>query len=214
MREVRIALAAGLGLLTLAIVVALARSPQSVARSTVPAHAEEDRLTHATKDATFCQGGETLPSGTSAIRLSLGSYVGPRVRVVVYADGRPITSGERGSGWTGRVVSVPVTPVAHTVFDATLCASPHVHDEIVTVFGGPSSKASAARFVGNPPLGGRFCVEDLRPGTRTWASLVPSILAHMGLGRASSGGGIVFVAFMLMAAAVVLASRMLVRELQ
>lgn len=212
MREVRIALAAGLGLLAIAIAVALARSPASVARSTVPANSEEDRLARVTDSATFCQGQETVPSGTSAIRLSLGSFVGPAVRVQVYSDGRQITSGERGSGWTGRVVAVPVVQLSHTVSGATICASLRLRDELVTVFGEASSRALAVRDDGRPQSG-RIYVEDLRPGTRTWASLVPAILAHMGLGRASSGGGIVFIAFALLLAVGVLSARLVLREL-
>jgi hypothetical protein len=211
MREVRIALIAGLALLAVAIAIALARSPMTVARTNGPV-GEEARIGSLDHGATFCQGGEPLPSGVTAIRLSWFAFAGPRVRVVVYAHGRAVTSGERGSGWTGREVTVTVAALRHAVSDTTVCGSFQMKDEALTVFGKPTPRAQAAHD-GPKVLGGRFWIEYLRPGTRSWASLVPSILGHMGLGRASSGPGIVVIALLLLVAVVVLSSRLVLREL-
>ncbi len=211
MREVRIALVAGLTLLVVGIGVALARSPMSVARINGTPKLEE-RIEFATHGATYCQAGELLPAGTSAIRLWLSAYTGPRVRVVVYAGGSAITSGQRESGWTSREVTVPVKPLAHAVADTTVCASFPLHDESLTVFGRETSPAIAAHE-GKRALAGRIWIEYLRPGTRSWMSLLPSTLSHMGFGRASSGPGIVLLALVLLASVVVLASRLVLREL-
>ena len=211
MREVRIALAAGLGLLAVGIVVVLAGSPTSVAHTNGTPE-REARIATVTRGTSFCQVGELLPAGTSAIRLSWFAFSGPRVRVAVYAGGRTITSGEVGSGWTSREVTVPVRPLAHSVAGATVCGSFHMRNENVTVFGEPTPSGEAA-YVGHKRLEGRMWIAYLRSGTRSWASLVPSILGHMELGRASSGPGIVFFALMSLAALVGLACYLVVKEL-
>jgi len=211
MREVRIALVVGLTLLAIAIGVTLARSPMSVAR-TNGTPSQEERIAYTNTSASYCQADELLPSATTAIRLSMFAFSGPRMRVVVYSRGRAITSGERESGWTTRVVTVPVRPLARDTANATVCASFRMSHEALTVFGKATPRAIAASD-GRKALPGRMWIEYLRPGTRTWASLVPTILSHMGLGRASSGIGIVVLALALLAALVVLASRLVLREL-
>ena len=178
MREVRIALVAGLTLLAIAIGVVLARSPMSVAR-TNGTPKEEERIAYTTHGTTYCQAGELLPAGTSAIRLWMLAYDGPRMHVAVYAGGRAITSGQRGSGWTSREVTVPLRPLSRAVSGATVCATFPLHDESLTVFGEATAHTIAARE-GARALPGRMWIEYLRPGTRSWASLVPSILSHMG----------------------------------
>lgn len=211
MRRVKIALVAGLTLTAVAIVLALAHSPMSVARTNGTPETE-GRIAFTTSSADYCQGGELLPHGTSAIRLSLFAFIGPRVRVVVSSGGRPITSGERGSGWTSRVVTVPVKPLPHTVSGVMVCASFHLHNESLTVFGKASSRVSAAHN-GRKALRGRMWIEYLRPGTSSWASLAPSIVRNIGLGRTPAGTWIALLAIALLAAVAVLASSLIVREL-
>ncbi len=211
MTHARVALLAGLTLLALAIGLALAHAPMTVARTNVTS-SEEERIAYASSGETYCQAGEVLPNGTSAIRLALFAFIGPRVHVLVYADGRPATGGERGSGWTSRVVTVPVKPLARTVAGVTVCVSFRLHDEGLTVFGKATPRDVAA-YEGHTRLPGRMWIEYLRPGTRSWASLAPSIVRHMGLGRAASGTAIALLAIALLAAVAVLASRLALREL-
>ena len=211
MREVRIALAAGLTLLAVAVVVVLARSPTSVAH-TNGTPKEEERIAYTTRPTTYCQGGETLPAHTSAIRLWMLAYIGPSVRVTVYAGGHAVTGGRRGSGWTSREVTVPVRPLAHAVADATVCTSFSLRDESITVFGRATGPAIAARE-GGKALPGRMWIEYLRPGASSWASMVPSILSHMGFDRAPSGPGLVLLALALAVAVLALSSRLVLREL-
>jgi hypothetical protein len=211
MRDVKIALVAGLTLLVVGIVVALARSPMSVAHTNGTSE-EESRIAAVNHGATYCQAGELLPRGTSAIRLSWFAFTGPRVRLVVYSGAKAITSGESGSGWTSREVTVPVKPLAHTVSNVTVCGSFQMRYEELTVFGKPTPRADAA-YDGHQKLPGRMWIEYLRSGTRSWAALVGSILSHMGLGRASSGPGIVVLALAALAAVVALASHLVLREL-
>jgi hypothetical protein len=200
MRSVKVALAAGLTLLVLAIGLTLLGSPPNVARSNRLSGKPEEPIARITEGSSYCQPGELLPRGTSAIRVWLEADAGPRVHLVVYAHGHPVTSGWRGSNWIGGSVTVPVRPLARSVSHADVCVSFSLHDETVTMQGtnGPA------------PL---LWIEYLRPGTRTWASLAGEIARHMGLGRATSGTWIVFVALALLAALVALASSLLIGEM-
>ena len=211
MRRVTIALAAGLALLLLAIGVTLARSPMVVARSN-GTPLKEERIATTFHGATYCQGEELLPAGTTAIRLSLAAFTGPRVSVSVNARGRAITGGMRGSGWTGRVVTIPLKALARAVPAATVCASFQLHNEHITVFGKTTPRTSAA-YDGPHALAGRMWIEYLRPGSRSWASLAPSTARRLGLGRVAAGTWNALLVVELLAAIVALASMLVVREL-
>jgi hypothetical protein len=197
MRRVRIALAAGLTLLAIAIGLTLAHAPMTVARSNRPSGQPEEPIATSRESSSFCQAGETLPRGTSALRIWLDAVYGPQVAVEVSAEGRRIAAGTHGSGWVGGSVTVPVPALARTVSGARVCVSFRAQDETVTVQGNS----------------GRMWIEYLRPGSRSWASLVAPTARRMGLGRAGTGIWVVFVALALLATVIVLASRLLLREL-
>ena len=211
MGSVKIALAAGLALLVVAIAVTLARSPMVLARKN-GTPLKEERIAMTFDAATYCQGDELLPAGTTAIRLSLSAYTGPSVSVRVSAGGHAITGGTRGSGWTGRVVTVPVRALARAVPATTVCASFRPHDEHIIVFGKTTPPASAAHD-GPHALAGRMWIEYLRPGSRTWASLAPSTARRLGLGRVAAGTWNALLVVELLAAIVGLASMLVLGEL-
>jgi len=212
MRAVKTALLAGLALLVIALVLTLLGSPMSVARMNRAPGQSEELVTSTNQSANYCQAHEVLPRGTSAIRIWIDAAAGPRVRVVVSSDGRPIISGERGSGWVGGSVTVPVKPLPRAVSGATVCVSFRLKDETIIVQGEHAPATTAARS-GQEALSGRIWIEYLRPGTRSWASLAPEVARHMGFGRAAAGTWIVFLALALLAAVVVLASNLVLREL-
>ncbi len=212
MRAVKIALVSGLALLVIAIGFTLARSPSSVARTSRPAGAADEPIASTTRNTTYCQPHERLPRGTSAIRIWLDAAAGPRVNVDVSAGGRTIVSGKRGSGWVGGSVTVPVKPLPQVVSDATVCASVRAHDETVIVQGS-AARATNAAHEGTRALGGRMWIEYLRPGTRSWASLSSQVARRMGFGRAGAGILVVVLAFWLLVAVAVLASRLVVEEI-
>lgn len=213
MRSVKVALVAGLTLLAIAVGLVLRQAPMSVA-GTNKIHDREGATIASTRhSASYCQADETLPSGTSATRISLAASIGPRVRVLVSSRGHPITGGEQESGWTGWVVTVPVKSVAHTVSGTTICVSFRPHDETVSLVGRRSPAAIAARD-GQQPLAGRMSIEYLRPGTRSWASLASSVVRNMGFGRAWGGTWSVFLALALLAALAVLAMRFVLTDLR
>lgn len=207
----KIALVAGLALLGVAIGLTLSRSPMTVAASNKSASNVEE-LASVSQSSSFCQAGETLPRGTSAIRPWLSAAAGPRIRVVVYSHGRAITGGRRGSNWIG-TPTVPVKPLARTFAGVTVCMSFALRNERVIVEGNATHPAAAAQEAGQP-LPGRIWIEYLRPGGRSWAALAPDVIRHIGFGRAFSGTWIAYLALALALAVAALASSLVVKELR
>jgi len=213
MRSVKIALVAAMALLGIAIGLTLLRSPANVAGTNKTSFQEPETIASTRHSTSYCQAGETLPRGTLAIRISLAASIGPSVSVSVSSGGHPITGGEQESAWTGWVVTVPVKPLAHAVYGATVCVSFHPHHETVALAGRRSPATVAARE-GQRPLPGRMSIEYLRQGKRSWALLAPSIVRHMGYGRALAGTAIVFVALALLVTLAALATRLVVTDLR
>jgi hypothetical protein len=211
MRAVRVALAAGLALVALAVGLTLHSTPLSVAASNkVPGN--EGPIWETRHGATFCQAHETLPRGVSAIRVWLDAAAGPRVSIAVYSHGHLLTSGSRASIWVGGAVTIPVKPLPRAFANVTVCASFRLHDETVIVQGSATGAASATRE-GPVALYGKMGIEFMRPDTRSWAAQALEVARRMGLGRAGAGTWIALLALALLASIVALVSRLLLREL-
>ena len=207
---VALALAVGLAVLVLALVLTLSGSPTVLARANgVPAN---EPILEA-KAGSVCQAGEFLPAGTSAIRLTLVAAAGPRVSVGVLSGGHPVTSGVTGSGWTSGAVTVAVKSLAHPVFPATVCFKFAKSAETVQLGGASTSAAAAAGNASGVTLSGRFTVEYLRQGPKSWWSLASTVAHHFGLGRAPSGTWVAWLVLLIMLASVTLASYLVLREL-
>jgi hypothetical protein len=212
MRSARTAFVVGLLLLTAALALTLLGSPIGVAASNkVPG--TEALVASTNRSNSYCQAHETLPRATSAIRVWLDATAGPRVRLSVFAGGRAVAGGTRASNWIGSSVTVPVRPLPHTVHDTTVCISFQLHDETVIVQGNAAPARVAARE-GHRALGGRIWIEYLRPGTRSWLSLATEVARRLGLGRSPAGTWVALVALALLAAALALTSRLVLRELR
>jgi 4-amino-4-deoxy-L-arabinose transferase-like glycosyltransferase len=202
MRGVRIALAIGLALTMVALVLTLSGTPVTIApRDTGLVEAE---LASAQHNSGLCQSGETVPAGTTAIRLSLKALIGPKVDVHVFAGGHVLTFGEREDGWTAATVTVPVKRVAHTVAHAKVCVAFAVKDETVVMAGTPTPRSRAAVAGGGQVLPGRLNIEYLLPGHSSWWSLALPVARHMGLGRAWAGTWVVLLVLVLMGVVLVL----------
>ena len=190
---------------------ALAQSPVTVARTNTPVRSF---VTATKNELSACQSGETLPSGTSAIRLSIETFVGPRVTVEVRERARLIASGERGSGWTAGVVTVPVKPLDTTRASVELCYAVHLNGFETGIFiGEPTTGALAAR-TSQGSLPGRIAVEYLRSNRSSWSSLIGTVARRMSLGRAWPGEWSVFMVLLLMIGVGALCSRAILRELR
>jgi hypothetical protein len=203
-------LLAGLGLTALALSIVLSGSPDNLARSNaVPV---ESRFAYTEGPATVCQGHESPPQDTSAVRISLEATVGPQLTVKVLAGTHLLTSGARGSGWTGSSVTVPVKPLAHAASNTTICFDADRSRLRVYILGQLTDQALAASTVGGRPLPGRINVEYLQDGRASWWSMVLSVARRMGLGRAIAGTWISLLALLIMLALTLIVCWRIVRD--
>jgi hypothetical protein len=163
--------------------------------------------------AAACQPGETLPAGASAIRLSIGAYVGARIRVGVYSGSGVLTEGSRGPDWTGTSVTVPVTPLSHSASDVRVCFSISPNNEPIFLLGREVPAAQALTTPTGETLAGRLEIEYLGAGQGSWWSRILPVARHMGLGRAFSGTWIVLLIAAMVAAVGILAGGLALREL-
>lgn len=208
---IRVALACSAMIAAAAIGIALSRSPAVVVRVSsvqhVPIERTRDRLS-------ACQSGEVLPRDTTAIRLRVFAFLGPRVVIRVLERGRTIAQGTRGSGWTGGVVTVPLRVRPATVSGTDVCFTLFLNgDETAELVGERTASALAARTAAGP-LPGRVRIEYLRPGPSSWWSLAPSVARRMGLGHAWSGAWSAILVAALMGAVAILCLRLALRGLE
>ncbi len=208
--RVRVALAVGLVLIALAFVLTLAHAPLSVARRGV---APERTLVGTTKPAAACQGNETLPRGTTALRLSLTAALGPRVTVKVLSGSHAITHGTTQPGWSDASVTVPVRALSHTVAPVTVCLAMSQMNGKVAMRGSGTGPAQAATS-GGERLPGRMNIEYLHPGASSWWSQATAVAHRLGLGRTASGTWNAVLVMVLAASFITLSSWLVVKELQ
>jgi hypothetical protein len=209
MRAVGIALGAGLLLTAIAIGVVLSRSPYTVAGTNSVFAEGTAKIVYDGQSG--CQTGETLPRGTSAIRVSLSANVGPRVAIRVLDGSRVLTQGERAAGWgVAETVTVPVRPLSRAIHNVRVCTSTGRPIENLQINGTPASSRSVKGNLDGVTLR----MEYLRPGTTSWLSLARATSRRLGLGRAASGTWIVFVLLALMITVAGLASRLTYREMR
>jgi len=207
---VRAALAAGLALLLAGVLLTLTGSPARVIHSNAVALDGEVAVLHGAQTA--CQPEASLPPGTTAVRLTLESVIGPHVLVTVSSGSRVLASGARGSGWTGADVTVPVHSTEASPLGTTLCVTLGEGRESVLMVGDASAPGTAATADGDPTVG-RMRVEYLAPGVHSWLSQARAVARRLGLGRAPGGGLAAAAILGLMAMVTVLASRLSLREL-
>jgi hypothetical protein len=206
------ALAAGLALLALALILVLSGSPLVVARAnSVP---PEQPIVKADGSTTICQDGERVPARVTAARLTLVAVVGPRVHVTVASGGRTFTSGTTGSGWTAGAVTVPLAPLSRPLPSASFCFSLGPSAEAVEVGGAATGLARAARTGFGRILSGRFTIEYMRPGSASWWSSIETVARELGLGHAPSGTWLAAILALAMAGVVLAASWLALRELR
>jgi hypothetical protein len=211
MRRVKIALAVAMALVLIAIVAVLSRSPLTVAGAN-SIEAPLYRNGGIPGSSSGCQEGGTVPRGTSAIRISLGANVNPRITVDVFASSRRVTHGQLAAGGgLNASATVPVKPLPSTIRDALVCLALGPSAETVGVRGIPT----------RPPVNGLNSLQDIRlrfeylsPGPKSWWSLASSIAHRFGLGRAPSGTWIGYLVIAVMLAVAVLASRLALEELR
>lgn len=211
--RIRAALVAGVVLIAAAGAWTLSRAPQIVTRSNYG-------FTHKTIAATetpagACQGGETLPHGTSAIRLALTAVVGPQVSVRVLSGSRLLATGTHGAGWEGGSVTVPVRSTAgeRSLVPASICFSLSQLNGPVEMLG-VRTRHDAALGQEGKRLPGRVRIEYLRPSGRSWWSTALATVRRLGLGRAASGTWNALLVAALASALIALSCWLVARELR
>jgi hypothetical protein len=206
---VKLALAAGIALLVVAIVAVMSHSPPSLAgTNSVPAR---EPVASTNGRTSSCQRA-SLPRETTGIRISLASVAGPRLSVGVYSQSRSVTHGERSAGWgVWANVVVPVKPLAHTLPHALICVAVAQAPAPVKVLGEVIRPAPHGKL-GLQDVRLRF--EYLRAGPKSWWSLAYSVARRMGFGRAPSGLWAAFLALVSIVAVIVLAARLVAEELR
>lgn len=206
------ALAAGLALLAIALVVTLSGSPLVVAHANnTPA---DQPILRATSHTGACQDGEVLPAGISAIRLILVAVVGPSVSVTLTSGAHPLAAGVAGSGWTSGAVTVPVKALPRAASRARICFKLGQSAEGVEVGGSHTGAALAARGLDGKALPGRFTVEYMRSGKGSWWSSAQTVARRIGLGHAPEGTWLALLLIASMGAILATASWLLMRELR
>ena len=153
-----------------------------------------------------CQQGGTIPRGTSAVRLSFGSNIGPSVAVKAYSNSTLVTEGSRPSGWgITETVTVPVKTVAETAPSSELCITLGPVTEPVEVHG---AAVSARAPNGSVNRLERYRIEYLRQGAGSWWSRISAVARRLGLGHAPSGTWVAVLELLLMLAAAAIAVRL------
>lgn len=183
-------------------------------------------LTTSSGHHTACQAGEVLPGGVSAMRVSLWGFLGSRVHVVAFQDGRVLTEGSHDANWTSDSVTVPLRPLRHSASNVVVCVAIGPSSEPVYLLGSSTPKTVAAVLAGGgikrphgvradgQPLNGRLVIEYLAPGNRSWWSQLLPVARRMGLGRAYSGTWIALLVALMMAGVAFLAIRLSMQELE
>ncbi len=208
--RIAVALAASLLAIAVAMVAALAHAPLTVARQNLPQ--THHPLGSTERAGSACQGGESLPRDTSAIRLGITAALGPRVTLQILSGPRVITRGAHAAGWDGASVTVPVKPVARTFTPVRICFQLRQLNGPVEMLGVPTGHARAATSEGRP-LTGRMHIEYLRPGGASWWSMATATAWRFSIGRAASGPWNVFAVLALAALLVALSLWTATREL-
>ena len=208
--RIRITIAIGLALTAIAVSVGLARSPLVRAGTDGTPLPTEIGATYV--PTTVCQGAETVPAGTTAIRVSMLSLMGPRLKLLARSQGQVVTSGELGYGWTGSIVSIPVRRVVGTHPHTKICVSLAKRRQLVNLRGA-TTKFSPAVTEGKQVLPGRMRFDYMHPDNKSWLALALPTARRIGL-NVGGGAGIVVLPLLLLLSAAALTSWLLVRDLR
>jgi hypothetical protein len=211
MRSVVAALAVGLGLIGVSIIVVLAHSPSTVAGTNSVSSSDYVELEKG--GLTDCQRAETIPQGTSAIRIGIEALrFNPAVAIRLSEGSHVLREGSQLAGIVSAPnVTVPIAPLARTVHDARICTTVGPTVQTIRFYALPGSSPASTT---DPLRNAELRMEYLRPGPTSWWSLIPSIAYHAGLGRAPGGTWIAYLVAALMLGLLAIASRLIVRDLR
>ncbi len=210
MKRAGVTVAAALLLGFVALALLLSKSPATVTGASSSSYAPLAIV----KRLSVCQAGESLPRGTSALRLGVNAFAGPRTTVAVLSHGAVVDRGERGSGWTGGTVTIPIGRLANALNDATLCYRVFNEAHETLYLNGEQAPIVAAAHGASGALPGRLHVEYLTSDGPSWWSLVSEVSWRMGIGHGPSGEWNVVLAVVLMSGLMLVCSYAVVRGMR
>ena len=170
----------------------------------------------------LCQDDEIVPSGTVALRMTIGTYgtPGPRFRFTITVPRRRgggrrlLASAALPYGWKQGVVSIPIAPHVHGAYgNATVCM-----DNLGRTNVALAGSTVLGDYGFNDYLNGHYVLTEARidyllPGRPSWFDMIGTIAERMTLGKGSYVGWAGWIApLLLMIAAVVLIVRVLAAE--
>jgi hypothetical protein len=170
----------------------------------------------------LCQEDEIVPSGTVALRMTIGTYgtPGPSFRFTItvprrHGGGRRLlAAGALPYGWKQGVVSIPIAPHVHGAYgDATVCM-----DNLGKTNVALAGSTVLGDYGFNDYLNGHYVLTEARidyllPGRPSWFDMIGTIAERMTLGKGSYVGWAGWIApLLLMIAVVVLVVRVLAAE--
>jgi hypothetical protein len=193
---VRIVVAIGVAALVAGLAATLAQSaPREAGSNNAMTGAQAVGLT---PHKSYCQDGETIPKDAGRLQVIVGTFGRPvpALHVSVHGpDGRLVTAGRLPAGSREGPVAIPVRLVETTTPGARVCFEA---DGTRTVLYGDVGRARLDWF---------------RAGDESWFALTPVVAHRFALGKASLfGPGWLLVVALVMAAAAVLAVRVVLRE--
>jgi Predicted membrane protein (DUF2142) len=135
-----------------------------------------------------CQRAETIPAGTSAVRMTLGTYgpPGPPLEMSIRADGRTVTRSRLEGGWRQGSVVIPLPRELPRLMNPNVCWRSEGDDRIA-VAGAPVDPRVGARVDGEP-IGAAARFEFTTSDERSWWSLLGTIPDRMGAVRVAFPG--------------------------
>jgi hypothetical protein len=203
-----------IGLLVLAVGVAVALSASSARRIATNGVVARSAAGTLSGSGTICELGERIPAGTGAIRISLGrnAHPQPAMRVVV-AGGATRAVGNGDVSWGSQLTTAAIHPTVRQAATGSVCVVLQARqaDASARMLIEPAEAAEGARVDGQQ-IPGRLHVEYLRPEPRSWWSFASTVVDRIGRGHAWSGASVALLAVLLTLTSILLASWQLVRS--
>lgn len=214
MGQRRAAATLAVGLLVLLAGLAATLAHASVRRTGTNDVTVKGVVDHVSGGRRICQD-ERMPAETAAVSLSVartGGSAPPLAVELIDAAQRTPFAGGSARGWSdGAAIAPLASPVAHerAVLLCVRLAAPHGGGSAL-LLGAPAERATSATRDGEP-LGGRFRIDYLEDGARSWWSYAPMVAGRMARAGVWAGALVPLIAGLLVSLSIGLAAWLLAR---
>lgn len=157
----------------------------------------------------LCQPGMTVPTGTGAVGLRIGTYgrPSPDLELTIRAPGQAPVRAALPAGWRQGDVIVPVPPLGADRRNAQVCLE-HDGGGRLAIAGGPGTGEAA--MLDGRAVAGMIRLEYVEPEARTWFAVVSDLPDRIAVARDAIPGPAAVPLFALLALAVLGGSLLLV----